>query len=396
MGCLDSKMDAKRKALADDWTGGEYAYAVGGITSLDAFCPLDKIAVKFCGGEAKELKDGIGEFADKKTLAEDKAKELGEKIFTALKKLHADFKADKDSDKKAFGKYTAKEAFEQIDNAVKKWCEKSGLEHKLEEEAAATAPEGMEMADGMGEGDMAMEGGEDMMAMEMGEGMAGKAARATPAFDSFEGTDGPTNIPTLLLAMYVAFPAFGDAVKAQVLDYEFGGSGSDDLAAVATIIGGYVDEQEKTEGASWGCAWLTGDDVEELKTLDTKVSALVFPGTVVGWADKDTAVGSAGEKPEGKTQVIFEFAGSHKAVDKAHIFHRQFAKVKEVKEEGDGLHVVLEDFKEAVSATVAEWSEKVKKAAEGAGAAVDAAKEAADKAMGDGDMMMEAPADMGM
>lgn len=110
-------MDAKRKALADDWTGGEYAYAVGGIATLDAFCPLDKIAVKFCGGEAKELKDGIGELTDKK-LAEDKAKELGEKVWTALKKLHADFKADKDSDKKVFGKYTAKEAFEQIDGAV--------------------------------------------------------------------------------------------------------------------------------------------------------------------------------------------------------------------------------------------------------------------------------------
>ena len=54
MGCFDSKMDAKRKALADDWTGGEYAFAVGSVASLDEFCPLDKIAVKFCGGEGKE------------------------------------------------------------------------------------------------------------------------------------------------------------------------------------------------------------------------------------------------------------------------------------------------------------------------------------------------------
>ena len=64
MGCLDSKMDAKRKALADDWTGGEYAFAVGTIATLDEFCPLDKLAVKFCCGEAKELKDGIGELTD--------------------------------------------------------------------------------------------------------------------------------------------------------------------------------------------------------------------------------------------------------------------------------------------------------------------------------------------
>ena len=389
MGCLDSKMDAKRKALADDWTGGEYAYAVGGITSLDAFCPLDKLAVKFCGGEAKELKDGIGELTDKK-LAEDKAKELGEKIWTALKKLHADFKADKDSDKKVFGKYTAKEAFEQIDGAVKKWCEKSGLEHKLEEEAAAKAPEGMEMMDG----DMAMEGGDEMMAAD-GMAMAATAAkRETPGFDTFTDTDGPAGIPKLLLAMYVAFPAFGDAVKAQVLDYEFGGSGSDDLAAVATIVGGLVDAEEKEAGASFGCAWITSDDVEELKGLDTKVSALVFPGTVVAWVDKDTAIGCAGEKPEGKTKCVFEFAGKRMKCDgdKAFVFHRQFAKVKEVKEEDGALMVTLEDFEEAVSATVAEWSEKVKKAAEGAGAAVEAAKDAADMAMG-GDMAMDPPAD---
>lgn len=395
MGCLDSKMDAKRKALADDWTGGEYAFAVGGITSLDAFCPLDKIAVKFCGGEAKELKDGIGEL-DGTKMAEDKAKELGAKIFEALKKLHGDFKADKDSDKKAFGKYSAKEAFEQVDAAVKLWCEKSGLEHKLEEEAAATAPEGMEMA--MGDGEM-MEGG-DMAADMAMDGDAAKAApkKESPEVSAFSDIDGPTGIPKLLLAMYACYPAFGDAVKAQVLDYEFGGSGSDDLAGVATILGGLVDKEEKTEGASWGCAWCTADEVEELKTLDSKVSALVFPGTCVGWADKDTAVGNAGEKPEGKTKVVFEFAGKHfKPGDsKAHIFHRQFAKVKEVKEEGGDLHVTLEDFAEAVSATVAEWSEKVKKAAEGAGAAVDAAKEAADKAMGDGEMGGDMGGDMGM
>ena len=391
MGCLDSKMDAKRKALADDWTGGEYAYAVGGIVTLDAFCPLDKIAVKFCGGEAKELKDGIGELTETK-LAEDKAKELGDKIFTALKKLHEDFKADKDSDKKVFGKYTAKAAFEDIDNAVKKWCEKSGLEHSLEEKPA-DAPEGMEMA--MADGDMAMEGGDEAAAdgmMAMGDGAA--AARSTPGFDSFGEISGKEQIPLLLLAMYAAYPAFGDAVKAQVLDYEFGGSGSDDLAAVATIIGGFVDASEKAEGESWGCAWLTGDEVEELKALDTKVSALVFPGTCVAWADKDTAIGSAGEKPDGKTKCVFQFAGHHMAKDKAHIFHRQFAKVKEVKEEGGDLLVTLEDFTEAACKTVAEWSEKVKKAAEGAGAAVEAAKDAADMAMGDGDKMDDPPADM--
>lgn len=246
----------------------------------------------------------------------------------------------------------------------------------MEEEAAATAPEGMEKKEGE---DEAAEGGDADAAADAGMAKEASAAkRETPGFDTFTDADGPGGIPKLLLAMYVAFPAFGDAVKAQVLDYEFGGSGSDDLAAVATIIGGLVDVEEREAKASFGCAWITADDVEELKGLDTKVSALVFPGTVVGWVDKDTAIGCAGEKPEGKTKCIFEFAGKVMTCEKAHVFHRQFAKIKEVKEDGGDLFVTLEDFTEAVSATVAEWSDKVKKAAEGAGAAVEAAKEAAD------------------
>jgi len=316
---------------------------------------------------------------------------LGEKIWTALKKLHEDFKKEKDSDKKAFGKYSAKDAFEQVDAAVKLWCEKSGLEHKLEGDAPATAPEGMEGEMAMGEG---AEGGEEMM----GDGMMAAAApkRETPEVSAFGDMAGPAEIPKVLLAMYVCYPAFGDAVKAQVLDHEFGGSGSDDFGAVATILGGFVDAQEKAEGESWGCAWCTADELEELKGLDKGVSALVFPGTVVGWADKDTAVGCAGEKPDGKNKVIFQFAGKHfkPCGDKAHVFHRQFAKVKEVKEEDGATLVVLEDFADAAFKTVAEWSEKVKALAAAAGAAGEAVADAAKDAMmmeGEGDMMMMDP-----
>ena len=117
MGCFDSKMDSKRKALADDWTGMDYAFGVGGIATLDEFCPLDKLVVKFIGGEGKELKDALGD--DPSKLDAEKGKELGNKIFEALKKLHGDYKGGKDDgEKKVFGKYTAKEAFEHIDAAV--------------------------------------------------------------------------------------------------------------------------------------------------------------------------------------------------------------------------------------------------------------------------------------
>ena len=95
MGCFDSKMDSKRKALADDWTGSDYAFGVGGIATFEEFCPLDKLVVKFCGGEGKEIAAGLGEVTDHK-LAEDKAKELGGKIFEALKKLHEEYKGGKD------------------------------------------------------------------------------------------------------------------------------------------------------------------------------------------------------------------------------------------------------------------------------------------------------------
>merc|ERR1712032_1194793 len=88
------------------------AFGVGGIATFEEFCPLDKLVVKF---------------------------------FEALKKLHEEYKGGKDDgEKMLFGKYTAKEAFTQIDSAVKMWCAKSGLEHKLEEEAPAAAPDGME------------------------------------------------------------------------------------------------------------------------------------------------------------------------------------------------------------------------------------------------------------
>jgi hypothetical protein len=57
-------MDSRRKAFDDNYNGLEYTFAVASITTLDGFCPIDKIAAAFCGGSGKELKDGIGEFTD--------------------------------------------------------------------------------------------------------------------------------------------------------------------------------------------------------------------------------------------------------------------------------------------------------------------------------------------
>ena len=84
--------------------------------------------------------------------------------------------------------------------------------------------------------EMMTEGMMEMMAEEMAEGgmemmgEEGAAAtapkRETPETSAFGEPKGPAEIPKVLLAMMVCFPAFGDAVKAQVLDHGFGCSGS--------------------------------------------------------------------------------------------------------------------------------------------------------------------------
>ena len=382
--------------MDDDWTGCEYAFAIGGVATLDGCSPLDKIVAKFAGGEGKELSEKLT--LEEAKLAEDKAKELGEKIFTAIKALHEKFKGDKDSDDKVKGKYSGKDAFAQIDAAAKLWCEKSGLEHKMEEEATAAAPEGMEgMMEMMADAE-AMEGGE-MMDGEMAAAADAPAAakRETPEISAFGEIAGPGEIPKLLTAMMVCYPAFGDAVKTQVVGYELGGDGDDSFAEVAAITGAYVNAGEKADGESFGAAWLGAEDLEELETAfkakDT--SALIFPGVVTAWADKDTAVGNAGEA-SGKTQVIFKFAGKvmKPCGDKAVVFCRQFAKIKDLKDE-DGKKVCeLEDFTEAAFATVKEYTEKFEELAKAAAAAAAAAGDMAMEPMMEEAPMMEEPAMM--
>ena len=110
MGCFGSREDARRGAYSDDWTGCEYGFKVASIKTAEGFCPLDALVIKFCGGEGKEIKDGIGEFADSK-LAEDKAKELGNNMFEAMKALYKGFEKFKDGTKEGevMGKYTRSE-----------------------------------------------------------------------------------------------------------------------------------------------------------------------------------------------------------------------------------------------------------------------------------------------
>jgi len=399
----------RRKALDDDWRGADYAFAVGSIKTLDGFSPLDKIAISFCGGEGKEYTDGIGEITDGK-MAEDKAKELGKKIFDAMEKLYNDLVSDfKDGTKEGevHGKYTGTDAIAQMDACLKTFAEKAGVEGLVWPKAAEATKEMeaagmMEGAEMMGD---AMEGGEEMMMMEADGAMAAAAGPAKKMSlieaDSFGEATGPAELPKLLLSLMFYHPVFGDAVKAATMHHELGGDDKTDLAIVATIVGAYVNLGEKADSPSFGVGCLNSDDVEELKAVvaDKDNQALVFPGIVGAWAAEADAIDQA-ESGDGKTKVLFKFQGNvmKPAGDKLHVFCRQFAKVESLEEPAEGkdyMVCTLSNWTEHAYKTVKEYADAVKAAAEAAAAAgaeaADAAKMAADGEMmmeGDGAMMM--------
>jgi len=400
-------MDSRRKALDDDWRGADYAFAVGSIKTLDGFSPLDKIAISFCGGEGKELADGIGEVTDGK-MAEDKAKELGKKIFDAMEKLYNDLVSDyKDGTKEGevHGKYTGTDAIAQMDACLKTFAEKAGVEGLVWPKAAEATKE-MEDAGMMEGADMMamgaeMMGGEEEMMMEGAMDAAPAKKMSLIEADSFGEATGPAELPKLLLSLMFYHPVFGDAVKAATMHHELGGDDKTDLAIVATIVGAFVNLGEKADSASFGVGCLNSDDVEELKAVvaDKDNQALVFPGIVGAWASEEDAINQA-NSGDGKTKVLFKFQGNvmKPAGDKLHVFCRQFAKVESLEEPAEGkdyMVCTLSNFTEHAYKTVKEYADAVKAAAEAAAAAgaevADAAKEAAD-----GAMMMEADAMMMM
>ena len=368
MGCFGSRMDSRRKALDKDWTGTEFAFAVANIKTLDGFSPLDKIAAAFCGGEGKEIKDGIGELTDAK-MAEDKAKELGKKIFESMEKLYNDLVSDyKDGTKdgEVFGKYTGTDAIAQMDACLKTYAEKSGVEGLEWPKKAEATAEMMDagMMEGMMEEAAAMEGGEAMEGAAMeGEMMAAAAPKKMSLIDadSFGEAAGPAELPKLLLSLMFYHPVFGDAVKSETMHWELGGDSNKDFDSAATIVGAYVNTGEKAEADSFGCAALNADDLEELKAVvEAKTDqALVFPGIVGAWAGEEDALGQC-EGGDGKTKVLFKFKGKvmKPAGDKLHVFCRQFAKVESLEEAAEGkdfMVCTLSDYADHVYATVAEY-----------------------------------------
>lgn len=393
MGCLGSKTDNRRKALDGDYNGVEYVFNVGAVKTADGFSPLDKLVIKFCGGEGKEIKDGIGEL-DGAKMAEEKAKELGEKIFKALKdyhkKLTEKFK-DGTKDGEVMGKYTGTDAIAQVDAALTLWSEKSGIEgHKWPEVAAADADMLKDLGmDGDKDGGEAAEGGKEEEGGDAKKEEGGETKAAAKEnlikVDAFGEIAGPAELPKLLLAICLSYPVVGDAVKAQVCHWELGGDSSDheSFGAVAAITGAYVNAGEKEEKDSFGAAWVDDNTLEELKEVAADKSAtkaLIFPGVVCAWADEATALGQATEV-KGRTQVLYKFKGKvmKPAGDQAHVFCRQFAKVESLEAGGEGKNYqvcTLSDYADHVKATAAEFAEHCKTLA----AAVSEVKEGVEAA----------------
>lgn len=290
---------------------------------------------------------------------------------------------------------------------------KSGLDYKWPEEAAAEKPPGMEeAAPEMMDPAAEMEGGDAEMAAE-GEAAAKEgedkpadamAAMSLIAADAFGAADGPAEVPKLLLSLMFYQPVFGDAVKSATMTFDLGGEKAvGNFAAIAALVGAYVNAGEKAEADSFGAAWLTGDDMDELKEVleQKEAKALVFPGIVGAWSDQTDALGQLC-KAEGKTKVLFKFKGKvlKPAGDKLQVFCRQFAKVEslEAPAEGADYHVcTLSDFTAHVYDTVAAWTEAIGKIGAVVADVMDAGKPADmmmdDMMMAEGDGMMDPPAE---
>lgn len=125
----------------------------------------------------------------------------------------------------------------------------------------------------------------------------------------------------------VQYPAFGDAVKAQIMHHDLGGDAPfNSFGPVAALSGAYVKAKLGDEADSWGCAWLTGDDLDDLKDAhkDNGSKALIFPGVVKAYAKDSLALGEAGEGKGKDAQVLFKFNGKvfKPAGDNLHVFFR--------------------------------------------------------------------------
>lgn len=403
MGCFQSLDDKRRGTFAADWAPLEYA-AVSGFGGPAKFCPLDALVVEYLGGKGKELKDKIGEMP----LSEEKAKELVKEVWEGMKGLHKSLSETKDDDKAdaVYGCYSGKEAFTQMDACMTDFAANSHSELKWPEEAPAEKPAGMEEAAGdMGEAaGEAAEGGEEAAAADAAPADAApaeaapKAAKELKAWGEFAAV---TDLPKLLTALAFTYNVFGDAISAETMHRELGGSEfSNKLAGAATLIGAYCAKEALGEGAaegdSYAPALLTENDVATVKEaldLKDKENALIFPGAIASHADLTKAEGEFYKK-DGYTKVVYKMTSkTFKGAEGLHVAYRPFFTVEKWEEPAEGKDyclVTLTPFSKHVFADIAAWTAACEAAGAAVATAVEAGKEAA--GMGEKPPAMEEPA----
>jgi hypothetical protein len=205
------------------------------------------------------------------------------------------------------------------------------------------------------------------------EGMMDLASPAKSVYDG-DATDykGFGNLPTLLLALSVKHPFFGDIVKAQLIKWEFNYESDKPtekqfLAAVGLMDAGVELAEASGESKDVFFSGFAGaDDFESLKGMAEAKSDILFPGVIAGWATKDEAIAALvgqGEQGSDLTKVIY--VAKTKVVSSVHcrlFVHRYSATIEKIELEKDIQVITLKELetplKAKLSTSIKEWKEK--------------------------------------
>lgn len=176
-------------------------------------------------------------------------------------------------------KYDVKDVVTQFKETLTFLGEKSGL--AVAEPVAAPVEGAAAGGDAAEGGDAAMmEGGEDMAAGEdmamakVDEGAGAMAAMGSPnpnIYDS-DARDyaGFAQLPAALLRCAIVNPAFGDALKANAVNWEFRpqlAPKENALASTAGLVSAAAATAEGADGTFWLSGYLSKDDIEALKGI---------------------------------------------------------------------------------------------------------------------------------
>jgi len=375
--CFGSRY-SRRFENSEDYNTSPLNFLGGEGFKLDK-CPLDKIALAYCGEKDDFFKvDGL------KCTDEDQAKKIYTETFgyvkAALEKLLKEFGEDPADHKKGNvgGKYTPEDAIGQLKKVLEEFKEASGIE--IEGEKKEEAAEGEEEK----KDDTEMEGGDDMMEdgammMEMMDEVVKEDPYKDDSLDSYKGFE---NLPGLFLRTSTVYPYFGDLIKTNLLKHEFGFNDDKqdnmDFAGAAALLSVAVQAAESAETEVFFAGFAGEEDFLSLKELIEAKGELVFPGLVGGFDTKEQAIANSVKFEEGNLQKLLPVVYSIKtkavkAVAVKQFVSRMHAKIESAEISEDGPTVVklvanepekiltIAEYKEDLANPAAEEKEEEKK-----------------------------------